>query len=83
MLGQSLGGRSLIGEFSELQLQFRLILRVAGKIWQIRRIFAVIRRILQIPRGTANSKTNIEKKNLQKSVAKKSYNLPLSSYFRI
>jgi hypothetical protein len=29
----------LNGKFSELQLQFRLVLRVAGQIWQIRRIF--------------------------------------------
>ena len=46
----------LIGEFSELQLQFRLVLRVAGKIWQIRRISAVICRVLEIPPGSANSK---------------------------
>ena len=57
------------------KLQLSLILRVAGQIWQILQISAVICRILQIPRGFANSKPNIQKKNLQKSAPKKSYNL--------
>ena len=39
----------LIGEFSELRLQFRLVFRVARRIWQIRRIYEVICRIRQIP----------------------------------
>jgi hypothetical protein len=56
----------LIGEFSELQLQFSLILRVAGQIWQILQITAVICRILQIPPGSANSKPKFLSKKLAK-----------------
>ena len=46
----------LIGEFSELRLQFRSILKVAWQIWQILQISVVICRILQIPPGSANCK---------------------------
>ena len=61
----------LIGEFSELQLQFRLILRVAGQIWQILQISAVICRILQIPPGSANSNPKFLSKKLAKVCSQK------------
>ena len=65
------------------KLQLSLILRFAGKIWQILQITSPICRILQIPRGSANSKPNIQKKNLQKSVPKKSYNFPLMACYHL
>ena len=65
--------KALMANF--LKLQLSLILRVARQIWQILQISAVICRILQIPRGTANCKPKFFSKNLQKSVSKKSYNL--------
>ena len=52
----------LIANFQNLWLS--LILRVAGQIWQIRRISAVICRILQIPPGSANSKPKFLSKKL-------------------
>ena len=53
------------------KLQLSLILRVAGQIWQILQISAVIRRILQIPRGTANSKPKFHSKKLAKVCSQK------------
>ena len=67
----------LNNKFSELQLQFSLILRVAGYIWQILQISAVICRILQIPPGSANSKPKFLSKKLAKVCSQKSYNLGL------
>ena len=65
----------LIGEFSELQLQFSLILKVARKISQILQIsavFAGFSRFHQVPQiGSQNSSL----KNLQKFAPKKSYHL--------
>ena len=48
-----------------------LILRVARKIWKILQISAVIFRILQIPRGTANCKPKFLSKKLAKVCSQK------------
>jgi hypothetical protein len=48
------------------KLQLSLILRVAGQIWQILQISAVICRILQIPPNSANSKLKFLSKKLAK-----------------
>ena len=53
------------------KLQFRLILRVAGQIWQILQISAVICRILQISPGPANSKPKFDSKKLAKICSQK------------
>ena len=68
----------LIGEFSELQLQFSLLLRVAGQILQILQISAVICRFSRFHEGLQILSQNSTLKNLQKPVPKKSYNLLLS-----
>ena len=61
----------LIGEFSELQLQFSLILRFAGQIWQILQISALICRILRIPPNSANSQLKFLSKKLAKVCSQK------------
>jgi hypothetical protein len=48
------------------KLQLSLILTVAGKIWGILQISAVICRILQIPRGSGKSKPKFHSKKLAK-----------------
>ena len=53
------------------KLQLSLIMRVAGQIWQILQISAVIRRILQIPRGSANSKPKFHSQKLAKVCSQK------------
>ena len=53
------------------KLQLSLILRVAGKIWQILQITAVICRILQIPPGSANCKPKFLSKKLAKVCSQK------------
>ena len=67
------------------KLQLSLILRVAGQIWQILQISAVICRILQIPPGSANSKSKFLSKKLAKVCSQKilQSNPPyLISFFR-
>ena len=56
-------------------LWLSLILRVTGQIGQILQISAVICRILQIPRGTANCKPKFLCKKIAKVCEQKSYNL--------
>jgi hypothetical protein len=56
---------ALMANFKKLQLS--LILRVAGTIWEILQITAVICRILQIPPGSANSKPKFLSKKLAKA----------------
>ena len=67
------------------KLQLSLILRVAGQIWEILQISAVICRILQIPPGSANSKSKFLSKKLAKVCSQKilQSNPPyLISFFR-
>ena len=61
----------LNGEFSELQLQFSLILRMARQISQILQISAVICLILQISPGPANSKQKFQSKKFAKVCSQK------------
>jgi hypothetical protein len=56
---------ALMANFKKLQLS--LILRVAGQIWQILQITAVICRILQIPPGPENPKPKFLSKKLAKA----------------
>jgi hypothetical protein len=53
------------------KLQLSLILRVAGQIWQIPQIPAVICRILQISPDPANSKPKFHSKKLAKVCSQK------------
>jgi hypothetical protein len=55
---------ALFANFQKLQLS--LILTVAGQIWQILQISAVICRILHIPPDPANSKPKFLSKKLAK-----------------
>ena len=68
---------ALMANFKKLQLS--LILRVAGQIWQILQITAVICRILQIPPGSVNSKPNIQKKKTCKSLLEKNLTIYTST----
>jgi hypothetical protein len=53
------------------KLQLSLILTVAGQIWGILQISAVICRILQIREGSANSKPKFHSKKLAKVCSQK------------
>ena len=60
---------ALLANFKKLQ--FCLILTVAGQIWKTLQITAVICRILQIPRGSANSKAKLHCKKFAKVFCQK------------
>ena len=64
----SLFRNAFLANFQKLQLS--LILTSTGQIWQIQQISAVIRRILQIPLRSANSKPKFHSENLQNSIPK-------------
>ena len=65
----SFSRNALMANFQKLQSS--LIYRVAGQIWQILQIPAVICRILQIPPDPANSKPEFLSKKLTKFCSQK------------